>query len=143
MVYLRAVGLTLGVLLGVAWTSTTAQRVRVFSDEAALWLDAAAQAPQKPRAWINLGKQFHLEGREAEAFQFYARGREAALNRQRPQTEQIVSAALAESNIALLHAERREYHEARIYSQAARTRAPHNQSVRKVDEWIRTLPDSP
>jgi tetratricopeptide (TPR) repeat protein len=59
------------VLAGVG--TATALRNQVWTSAVALWSDASAKSPQKPRTWVNLGTAFHFTGRYEEAVRAYDR----------------------------------------------------------------------
>lgn len=83
----------------LAWL--TAARVHVWGDERALWQEAVARAPLKPRPWINLGNQFRLRGSDGLAEYCYRQAIAVAVDR--PPVERDASTRIAEANLARLH----------------------------------------
>ena len=56
------------ILIGIWWVLTTATRVEVWGDEPAVWAEAVAHSPAKPRPWINYGRMRPTLEAQAEAF---------------------------------------------------------------------------
>lgn len=59
------------VVVGVAWAALTTLRLETWQDERRLWADAVQQAPTLPRPWVNLGRQYQLQGQTALAADAY------------------------------------------------------------------------
>jgi tetratricopeptide (TPR) repeat protein len=58
------------VLIGLC-AAACAWRVSVWSDPVALWREAVASAPEKPRCWNNLGMAYFAAGRYVEALRAF------------------------------------------------------------------------
>lgn len=61
----------------VAWVLAqlfaTAAQIPVWRSEVSLWTQAAQHAPEKPRAWVNLGRALLLSGHADYAEQSFSR----------------------------------------------------------------------
>jgi hypothetical protein len=58
---------TLAVVSLAVMAVLTAARVHVWSSERRLWTEAAQHSPLKPRPWINLAREYALDGQDALA----------------------------------------------------------------------------
>ena len=84
---MRGVRVALLIVVGMVLTISTAMRVHVFRDERLIWQDAASKAPEKPRPWINLGRQYALLGGHSLARWSYEQAIELAAAPERPVRE--------------------------------------------------------
>lgn len=93
------------VVVAIAWVAITSQRLEIWQDEAALWADAAYEAPPKPRPWVNLGIAYQHRGDVGMAHGAYLLAVAAAQRPTRTRQEQVVGLALAYANLALLNSQ--------------------------------------
>lgn len=93
------IGLVVVWALGCVWATTA--RLALWRDEAALWADAVAQAPQKPRPWVNLGGQQIVAGQIPDAIVTLHRAQVLATDPRRDVSERTTAAAFAELNLAV------------------------------------------
>lgn len=78
------------------------QRAALWGDEAALWADAADQAPAKPRPRLNLGRQYELDGEIASAEDAYRQAMQLAAAPSRSVNERGDTRGIATANLALM-----------------------------------------
>lgn len=129
--------LALGAVVGIVMVLTTVVRVSVWTDERALWAQAAQLAPLKPRVWVNLGKQRQLAGDAGGAEQAYQQALTTSASAQRSQDERLIGRTLAETNLALLRVEQGRMTDAWILIQHARSTAPNSMpEIAQVQLWI-------
>ncbi len=86
----------------------TGLRVPIWQDETALWRDATVQSPLKPRPWVNLGQQLHIDGESELAERAYRHAQRLSSDPKRPLREQQTGWAVATVNLALVLAQRGE-----------------------------------
>lgn len=98
----RSAGKTwLIVAIVMGWAVATHHRVAtVWTSERALWADAMAQAPQKPRPTLNYGRTLELSGDVPGALVAYQHAMSLALDGRRSNAQQRFALAAAETNIA-------------------------------------------
>lgn len=133
----RGVRIAAVVVVAVLWTVITSQeRVPLWTNEPALWVDAAAHAPLKPRPWINLGKQYVIDGDEALATEAYETGIRLAQAPGRSREEQIVGRAVGEINLALLQLQTGHVYEAVSLAGQVATRMPQSPTIQRMATWI-------
>lgn len=94
-------------VLIVSWVAAslaaTQDRARLWAlGERALWADTVGQYPEKPRPWVNLGRQYALDGDDALAADAYERALAASVQSERSMDEQIFGRGLAAANLAIL-----------------------------------------
>ena len=100
---LRALCCCTAVVVGLTWSLLTADRARLWgTSERAVWADAVAKAPMKPRPWINLGREYARLGAEDLAREAYETASALSQDVRRPLTEQVYGFGFAEANLALL-----------------------------------------
>ena len=120
----------------VASLVATQGRIHLWSNgERGLWADAVAQAPAKPRPWVNLGRQYALDGADQLAEAAYRRAMVAADQPGRSRDEQVFGRGLAEANLALLLAGRGELAAAVALTSAAVARRTVPPSQIAVELW--------
>lgn len=109
---MRASTLIAGVV-GAVLVLTTLVRVHVWGDESRLWREATERSPAKSRGWINLGKQYALQGKPGQAEALYWEGLVRSQDPSRTPDERMFGGAIAEANLALLAWERGDHVQAR------------------------------
>jgi len=97
----RRARMVLGLWLALLAT-TTAVRARVWHDELALWQDAAAQAPEKLRPQVNLGRAYELAGDLFEAERAYKTVIGLSFDVRQSAYQRRFARAAAETNLAHL-----------------------------------------
>lgn len=127
-------------VVGIAWVLTTALRAPIWTDERALWADAVAKAPQKPRPYVNLGKQYHLRGAGWLAEGAYREAIRISQAPTRSQDERVIGRALAEANLALVRLADGDLTGARSLIAVAHDRVPWLDEVADLNTWIRAFP---
>jgi tetratricopeptide (TPR) repeat protein len=90
----------------VGLSQVTEARLRVWQSDRALWADARAKAPAKPRAVMNYGRALELSGDSAGAEALYRTVIGLSFDQQRSAYVQRFSRAAAETNIAHLYMKR-------------------------------------
>lgn len=104
---MRRLGLVLFVLVvGLRWGLTTSSQVALWTDERAIWAEAVRLAPNKPRPWVNLGRQYDFTGDQGLAEMAYLRAIDLAASPLRSPDEQRFGRAFAMANLAI-HAYKR------------------------------------
>ena len=78
----------------------TAQRVTIWTSETALWADAVAKAPGKPRPLVNLARQADLQHDLATAERLYRAAVTISHDSRRPPRSQRHVRAAAQTNLA-------------------------------------------
>lgn len=132
----RGIRIATAVAVAVLWTGLTSQRVALWTSERALWANAVAHAPLKPRPWVNLGKQYALEGADRLAADAYETGIRLTQAPLRSREEQIVGRAVGEMNLALLRLETGDVHAALTLASQAAARVPSSPSIQQMALWI-------
>ena len=130
-----SVRLLMGLWVALALLATH-DRIGLWGDEPALWADAVAKAPEKPRPWINLGQQYALEGADTLAEQAFQRGLAAATATGRAEDERIHGRGIAAANIALLRCKAGDPVGARAVLDRVWTDRPISTDMRRVSTWI-------
>lgn len=120
------------VIVGSGLLLTTAARVEVWTDEARLWQEATQVSPQKPRPWVNYGKQLALRGHTSGAELAYME----ALRVSVPRPERRVTEMAAGVNLALLTMQRGEPEQAWRQIQAVERQFPRVPQVQEIAAWI-------
>lgn len=127
-------------VLIVAWVITglmaTRDRIALWGNERALWADAVAQAPGKPRPWVNLGRQYALDGALGLAEDAYRRGMRAADAPGRSLDERVFGYGIGAANVALLRCKAGDVDSAVAVTAAALERRPAPTSLREVHAWL-------
>ena len=134
----------LALVLWVAVSVTaTWTRAQLWLSERALWTDAAHHAPDKPRPWVNLGKQYALDGAPALAADAYERGLTAAQKPGRSKDEQVFGVGIAAANLAILRCQGGDLEGAQaiVRPLLARANDPDRQqpiatAVSEVNRWL-------
>lgn len=144
----RAIGVTVAVVVGLLWGLTTTARARVWASPRTLWIEAVRVAPEKPRPWINLGREYALDGDDLLAIWAYQEARRLARLPGRSRHEQVYGIGYAGANLALVHWDRGEHDQAlTVIAETAReTRALSGVTVTAVDtveKWISAQLDAP
>ncbi len=94
-------------LLGLA--VTTSIRARVWRSDQALWSDAVAKAPDKPRPVLNDGRAHELAGDVTYAETAYRRALSLSFDERRSAYVRRFTRAAAETNLAHLRMNRGEW----------------------------------
>lgn len=133
-------------ILIVAWVVTagvaTHARIGVWTaGEAAIWASAVAEAPAKPRPWINLGRQYALDGDRPAAESAYRRGMAAADAPGRTPDERIFGYGLGAANVAILTCAQ-AFDEAFALVGRALTRRPAPTALLEVQQWLQAQDSS-
>lgn len=129
------------VVVVVLWAAITAHRVMVWTDERALWADAARKAPEKPRPWINLGNQYLHLGADSLAAITYQHAKGLALASGRSRSERIVGGALADVNLGIVRLRQGRRSEGLSLIRQTAERLPTNAEVQAV--WRRVGSSAP
>ena len=108
----RCVGLTLVIAVGALCSASTATRVRIWQDEAALWGDATQKAPFKPKAWNNLGNALASLGQAQQARRAYETATRTAESPVRLRDERAYGIAISQANLAMMEADSGQLKEA-------------------------------
>ena len=114
----------------------THSRIARWGSEPALWADAAAHAPNKPRPWINLGRQYALSGDARAAEAAYRRGMAAADTPGRAPDERIFGYGIGAANVALLRCQDGDREGAVAVTSAALLRKPTATSLHEFHLWL-------
>lgn len=126
--------LVAAVVVGVGLLLTTAARVEDWTDELSLWRAATHTSPQKPRPWMNYGKQLALRGHTSGAELAY---REALrVSAVRPRQERRVTEMAAGVNLALLAMQEGDTEQAWRQILAVEREFPTVPQVLEVSAWI-------
>lgn len=96
-----ALRLSIMVWVAVALTATWT-RAQAWTNERTLWIDAVAQAPDKPRPMVNLAKQYAVDGALDLAATYYTRALNMAGEPGRSRDEQVYGVGFAAANLAIL-----------------------------------------
>ena len=122
----------------------TRDRAALWPDERGLWADAVAQAPAKPRPWINLGRMYALDGAAGMAEDAYLRGMAAAEAGGRSVDEHVFGYGLGAANVALLRCRAGDRDGALTLAREAVKRRPAATALTEVHTWLErgTLPCS-
>lgn len=125
--------------VGAALAVSTASRVEVWGDERALWLNAVQQAPDSPRPWVNLARQYALSGDidRAEA----ANERAIWVAQARTYDDGRASVAFAWANLALIRWNRGDHQAAGQLIAQAHQRLPDEPAITKVYAWLTAPPE--
>ena len=121
-------------LLGLA--VVTGVRVQLWTDEKALWAAAVAHSPEKPRPWINLGQQYARQGAHGMAVGAFAWGSELSLRPGRTADERTRGWAIAETNLAILAANRGDRQDALTRLSFVLARTPYFKTPKRIQTWI-------
>lgn len=123
----------------VVMTVSTAQRAHIWGRERALWLEAVAHSPAKPRPWINLGVEHVRDGAKLSARQAYHTAIALSRDPRRERVEGPMRARhVALLNLALLEADAGRYDEAFALTAQIQPRATQavNSIVTRVEaQW--------
>src|SRR3990167_6415708 len=95
--------LVVGLLL--VWAVLTADRVTVWTSDLTLWADAVAQAPRRPRPWVNYGVALSAAGETDRAIAAYQRARILATDPQRGRYRNLSDQTIATNNLPALLAQ--------------------------------------
>lgn len=128
------------VTVGAAWAVLTSARVQDWTDERRVWQAAVQHAPEKPRPWINLGRQYARDGADRLALEAYQRAIALSADPRRPQEDRRIARAIAEANLALLWHREGWTGEARSLIAIAVDRLPGDPSIAATAAWIRATP---
>ena len=79
----------------------THRRAHVWTSEQVLWAEAVSVNPEKPRPWVNLGRQYALDGADRLAREAYEHARHLAHAGGRPKAERLYGEAYAGANLAI------------------------------------------
>jgi Tfp pilus assembly protein PilF len=128
-------------LLGLALV--TYSRATDWQDERRLWATAVAHSPEKPRPWINLGQQYQRRGQYGKAADAWRYASELTQRLGRAPDERLLAWAIAETNLAINAANRKDWIDARFRIETVIARAPQFKTPHRVLTWItRTSADS-
>lgn len=100
----RVIGAGVGIWL-LALSATSYVRAQVWQGELALWTDAVAKSPQKPRPWINLGLAREQAGDLIGAFQAQQTAFSLAFQPRLTTYQQVFSQVAAQTNLARMLAQ--------------------------------------
>lgn len=115
----------------------TRDRVALWAlGERALWADAVAHAPEKPRPWLNLGRQYAMDGQTALAVHAYRMAMTAATAASRAPDERVFGRGTAAVNLALLYCNAGNVEAARAITASALQHRPALRALQEVDEWL-------
>ena len=103
------VGKVLVVALCLVWSVTTVNQVFRWGHPLHLWRQAIEEAPDKPRPWNNLGAHYLLDRAEYFAIECFQRSTRLAQHPHRSHNERASGISVAQTNLALLDAQRGEY----------------------------------
>lgn len=120
---------------GLVLSLLTATRVQTWRGDLPLWAEAVRQSPDKPRPWVNLGKQYHLRGQHALAAWAYQTAIDLSGRAGRSRDEQVYGSAIAGANLALLRYQQGAREEARAQVAAIVAQAP-VASVLALQAWM-------
>lgn len=102
----------------------TAARLQLRHSERAIWQDAVAHSPEKPRPWVNLGRQYALDGATAMAAEAF---RAAIVLAEQPDRLRVEGPMrghhTARLNLALLHAAEGRFADALVLTTPIQPRA--------------------
>jgi tetratricopeptide (TPR) repeat protein len=110
--------------------------VALFQDELALWQATVRDAPEKPRAWVNLGRQYALRGETDRAVHAYDVALLITKERGRAWDEQRSVVAVAEANLALIHLEAGDRDAAIALVGHARSLLWEDPTIQGMQAWI-------
>ncbi len=122
---------------GLLLSLLTSSRVHVWGDERLLWMEAVRVSPDKPRPWVNLGKQYAIHGELALAVDAFQESIRRAANPARSRDEQVLGRALAEANLAVLRYQQGDRVTALQMVDAIVARHPRLSSVIALQAWMR------
>lgn len=101
------------VVVGIGLLLITASRLQIRHSERAIWQQAVAHSPEKPRPWVNLGRQYALDGAAASAADAYRTAIDLAEQPARLRVEGAMRGHhTARLNLALLHADQGQFADA-------------------------------
>jgi hypothetical protein len=103
------VGKLLVVTLFLVWSVTTVSQVFRWGHPLHLWRQAIEESPNKPRPWNNLGAHYLLDRAEYFAIECFQRSTRLAQHPDRSYSERASGISVAQTNLALLEAQRGEY----------------------------------
>lgn len=87
------------IVLGALLALSTSARASVWSDERRIWQEAVAVSPLKPRPWVNLGRQFALQGADGLAADCFRRAVALSAAPGRPLEERRDGVRIAQANL--------------------------------------------
>ena len=113
------------IVVGLWMGLTTIDRIHVWGGgDRALWREAVAHSPEKPRPWINLGTQYARDEADAMAFHAYIQAVRLSLDPRRQRVNGSMRGGdVARLNIAILHARHGRYDEALAWTAQIHSRA--------------------
>ena len=113
----------------------TASRVHVWSgSDRGIWAEAVAHSPDKPRPWINLGRQYALDGADRLAAEAFTHALALSGQWSRVSERPMRGHDVARLNLALLRAKHGRYDEALTLTAPIQPRAEGRHSIVNVLE---------
>lgn len=103
---------TLVGLLLLVWACLSWSRMQVWRNDEVLWTSVIAHTPDRPKAWVNLGRTYQLWGRDEEAQDAYHHALRAAFVEGRTAEEQKVTWTVVTLNQAIREATRGHFQDA-------------------------------
>lgn len=100
-------------------------------------MEAVQVSPDKPRPWVNLGKQYAIHGDTSLAVWAFRESIVRAASPVRSRDEQILGRALAEANLAVLQYQHGDRVVALQMVEAILARHPRLASVIALRAWMR------
>lgn len=124
---MRIARVLLGVAVGAAMALTVTSQVHRWQSERSVWMAAVQHAPHKPRPWINLGREYALEGNDALAADAYRTAIAESVGR----PDGHLSIGIAAMNLTLLAMSRGDLASAAYWRTTAKA-----MRVTEVARWL-------